>query len=232
MLKKILFAEDKALADKIRPYLPNETVILQTDSIDNCMEHIKNGSYNLVVISSDTCGGWISNIIEIRQKSYVPIIITSKTENVIDKISALRIGADDYISFPIEPVAFSALAQAFIRRSTEYAVEFENKHELIQIRNMLIDLLANAVYIDGNEIKLTKTEYDILVFLARHKGQVLSREQIYEGVWNDKYVVDDRSIISHIYRLRAKIEDNPSEPEFILTSRGGYKFNPYEKGRT
>ena len=93
--------------------------------------------------------------------------------NVIDKIAALRIGADNYISSPIEPVAFSALAQAFIRRSTEYAVKFENKHKFIQIRNMLIDLLANAVYIDGNEIKLTKTEYDILVFFARHKGQVL-----------------------------------------------------------
>ena len=92
---------------------------------------------------------------------------------MIDKIAALRIGADNYISSPIEPVAFSALAQAFIRRSTEYAVKFENKHKFIQIRNMLIDLLANAVYIDGNEIKLTKTEYDILVFFARHKGQVL-----------------------------------------------------------
>ena len=68
MLKKILFAADKALADKIRLYLPNETVILQTDSIDNCMEHIKNGSYNLVVISSDICGDWISKIVEIRQK--------------------------------------------------------------------------------------------------------------------------------------------------------------------
>lgn len=97
--------------------------------------------------------------------------------------------------------------------------------DILKVGELIIDLTQHSVYKGTNEISLTNIEFQILYFLALHKGMVMSKEQIYEYVWNGEYVFDDSNITSHIRRLRVKIEDDPANPKYIETVRGiGYKM--------
>lgn len=104
------------------------------------------------------------------------------------------------------------------------AVSFSTT-DILKVGELIIDLTQHSVYKGTNEISLTNIEFQILYFLALHKGMAMSKEQIYEYVWNGEYVFDDSNITSHIRRLRVKIEDDPANPKYIQTVRGiGYKM--------
>ena len=110
-----------------------------------------------------------------------------------------------------------------IRRYIQYSCNIEIENEIIRFQNLIIDVSRRQVLKDDKEISLTKTEFNLLYYFAKHNGQTLTKEQIYMNVWNGEYVVDDRNIITHIQRLRQKIEDNS---EYIHTIRGvGYRFS-------
>jgi len=162
----------------------------------------------------------------IRQSLKTPIImLTAKGEDV-DKIVGLELGADDYLSKPFNTRELLARIKAVLRRVPP--VDKEGISESIVVGSMVIDPVKRRVAVNGNEINLTAKEFDLLILLARHPGRVYTRDNLLDLVWGSRYYSDLRTVDVHIRRLREKIEENPKEPEFILTKWGiGYYFNDY-----
>ena len=227
-MNKILFIDNsKILSDKLSPYLSAEKIIIdQFDNITDSMSRIINGSYCLILISVSACQEWIPVVVNIRNSSTVPILILADEINDADAITAFRIGADVYTVKSREVLPIAMQITALARRYTEYSESKTKQKNILELGRLTIDAGQRAVYKDNSEVPLTKTEFDLLYLLAVNRGQTLSRETIFSKLWNNEYIFDDKGINSHIQRLRRKIEDNPNNPDYILTVRSvGYKFN-------
>lgn len=158
---------------------------------------------------------------KIREKSFVPVLMLTAKDSEGDKVSGLRMGADDYLTKPFSNSEFLARISSLLRRYTVFNTVSEN---LIQLGNLTINKCGREVYKGNYLLELTAKEFDLLVFFAQNRGQVFTKKQIYHAVWNDEYTFDDNNIMVHIRRLRKKIEDNPEDPKYILTVWGiGYK---------
>jgi two-component system response regulator ResD len=157
-----------------------------------------------------------------RERTSV-ILLTAKGEQA-DRIAGLRRGADDYVVKPFSPGELVARVDAVLRRVDPPADEAE---KAIAFDGLEIDPVARRVTADGSEVALTVREYDLLLFLARHPGQVFSRDQLMDAVWQYTFYSDTSTVTVHIRRLRAKIEADPSEPRWVETVWGvGYRFKP------
>lgn len=164
--------------------------------------------------------------VNIRNKSKVPVLILSDTPNSADEITAFHIGADDYVIKTREILSLAARLHALVRRYTLYSEQKTVSKSIMDFKGLTIDTTQRVAYKNNVDLQLTKTEFDLLYLLAANKGQTLSRDIIFSKLWNGEYIPDDRSINSHIQRLRKKIEDDPDNPKYILTVRKvGYKFN-------
>jgi len=162
----------------------------------------------------------------IREKSSVPILIMSAKDSDVDKALGLGLGADDYISKPFSMLEFSARIKATIRRATKYS-KSDKKNELlmINIRNLTMNVENFLVSKNNKAILLTSKEFDILRLFMQNPNRVFTKAQIYSIIWKDEYFGDDNVINVHMRRLREKIEDNPSNPQYIKTLWGiGYKL--------
>jgi len=165
---------------------------------------------------------------EIRAKKInTPVLMLTAKSEEIDKVLGLETGADDYITKPFSVREFIARVKAIFRRTKLNVAETENEsHEVLQFENLQIDLDKRKVTLDGQKIELTPTEYDMLLLMARKPGRIFSRNDLLNQVWGYNYDGYEHTVNSHINRLRAKIEEDPNNPVFILTSWGvGYKFN-------
>ncbi|WP_243125398.1 response regulator transcription factor [Clostridium amazonitimonense] len=163
----------------------------------------------------------------IREKDLTPILIISAKGSDLDKALGLGFGADDYIAKPFSLVEVSARIKANIRRATKYITPIaqEKKEDIINIKDLNIDLLNFTVTKRGLDLKLTSREFDILKLFATNINRVFTKAQIYGFIWNDAYYGDENVINVHIRRLREKIEDDPSKPIYIKTLWGiGYKM--------
>lgn len=162
---------------------------------------------------------------KIREENVVPVLMLTAKDSEGDKVSGLRMGADDYLTKPFSNSEFLARVSSLLRRYIVFnAGNADNK--LVTIGKLSIDQSGRAVYKDGCLLELTAKEFDLLLFLAEHQGQVFTKKQIYRSVWKDEYAFDDNNIMVHIRRLRKKIEDHPENPKYILTVWGvGYKLN-------
>ena len=161
-----------------------------------------------------------------RETSSVPVIIlTAKSEDA-DKILGLDIGADDYVTKPFSPLELMARVRSQIRRYTRLGSMPESAgDDLIVNGGLVINDTAKQVTVDGDEVRLTPIEYDILLYLARHPGRVFSSGQIYEAVWQGDAYGADNVIAVHIRHIREKIEINPGEPKYVKVVWGqGYKM--------
>jgi two-component system response regulator MtrA len=158
---------------------------------------------------------------QIRAESRVPVVILSAKTDTVDVVVGLELGADDYVKKPFEMAELVARARAAVRRST--AVD----EEPVLVRGDLeIDPGAFMVRRRGEEVSLTATEFKLLLELARRPGQVFTRELLLQRVWNYDYLGDSRLVDVAVQRLRAKVEDDPKEPQAIKTVRGvGYRFD-------
>jgi two-component system, OmpR family, response regulator MtrA len=158
---------------------------------------------------------------QIRAESRVPVVMLSAKTDTVDVVVGLELGADDYVKKPFEMAELVARARAAVRRST--AVD----EEPVLVRGDLeIDPGAFMVRRRGAEVSLTATEFKLLLELARRPGQVFTRELLLQRVWNYDYLGDSRLVDVAVQRLRAKVEDDPKEPQAIKTVRGvGYRFD-------
>jgi two-component system, OmpR family, response regulator ResD len=150
------------------------------------------------------------------------ILLTAKGEES-DRVIGLRLGADDYVVKPFSPAELVARVDAVLRRvDTSPAQDAP-----LQLSRMTIDPAARRVFVRDEEVQLTQREFDVLLFLARHPGQVFSRNQLMDAVWQYSFYTDTSTVTVHIRRLRSKIEPDPAQPVHIQTVWGvGYRFQP------
>lgn len=163
---------------------------------------------------------------KIRESSNVPVLMLTAKSDEENKVSGLRLGADDYLTKPFSIKELMARVNSLIRRYTTLNHGAETVSECMTLKNMVIDKGNRIVTVDGNPITLTGKEFDLLLFLAANKGRVFTKKQIYTQVWEEDYAFDDSNIMSFISKLRKKIEPDPEQPFYIQTVRGvGYRFN-------
>jgi DNA-binding response OmpR family regulator len=150
------------------------------------------------------------------------ILLTAKGEES-DRVIGLRLGADDYVVKPFSPAELVARVDAVLRR-----IDTSPAHDApIELPDMTIDPAARRVIVRGEEVVLTAREFDVLLFLAKHPGQVFSRNQLMDAVWQYSFYTDTSTVTVHVRRLRAKIEEDPADPRHIQTVWGvGYRFSP------
>ncbi len=150
------------------------------------------------------------------------ILLTAKGEES-DRVIGLRLGADDYVVKPFSPAELVARVDAVLRR-----IDTSPDHEApIELSDMTIEPASRRVFVRDTEVALTQREFDVLLFLARHPGQVFSRNQLMDAIWQYSFYTDTSTVTVHIRRLRAKIESDPAQPHHIETVWGvGYRFAP------
>jgi Response regulators consisting of a CheY-like receiver domain and a winged-helix DNA-binding domain len=171
---------------------------------------------------------------EIRARLMTPIIMLTAKDGEIDKVLGLEIGADDYVTKPFSMREILARVKAHLRRQQKTAVNGNggDPGQVISIMNLVIDCDMYVVYKNGQALDLTHREFELLQYLARHPGRVMTREHLLQTVWGYEYLGDVRTVDVTVRRLREKIEDDPGRPEYILTRRGlGYMMrNPRQGG--
>jgi two-component system response regulator ResD len=153
----------------------------------------------------------------------VPVILLTAKGEESDRIAGLRRGADDYVVKPFSPLELVARVDAVLRRADSDA----EPHQPLRFDDLKIDPETRSVAVGAREIDLTAREFDLLLFLAQHPGQVFSRDQLMDRVWRFPFYTDTTTVTVHVRRLRAKVESDPANPEWVQTVWGvGYRFRP------
>ena len=169
----------------------------------------------------------------LRKEMITPILMLTARDDEIDRVVGLEVGADDYLTKPFSMRELIARVKAQMRRTQILREEFGRKtpaeiapaHETLTFGNLIINLTRREVTLKEKVLTIKPQEYDLLVFFAEHKGRVLSREFILERVWDWEYIGDSRTVDVHVRWLRQKIEEDPANPQRIVTVRGGgYRF--------
>lgn len=233
-MKKVLIIEDEQSILKLLSYnLEQEGYAVEAtmDGQEGLDLALKN-SYDMILLDlmlPNKDGMEICR--ELRhERVEVPIIMLTAKDTEIDKILGLEIGADDYITKPFSPREVIARMKAILRRYKQ--TPSSEKKENIQVDEEVINVGEIAIYPDqyevmvhDNVIDLTPKEFDLLLYLARRTGRILSREQLVNAIWNYDFAGETRIVDVHISHLREKIEPTPKKPEYIITARGfGYKL--------
>ncbi len=159
---------------------------------------------------------------QIRQTSSVPIIMVSAKDDEVDKVVGLELGADDYVTKPYSPRELVARIRAVLRRGSEPDLA----PMTLEVGNVRMDVERHIVTVGAEEVRLPLKEFELLEMFLRNPGRVLTRGQLIDRVWGSDYVGDTKTLDVHVKRLRAKLEDNPTEPKLLTTVRGlGYKLD-------
>jgi two-component system OmpR family response regulator len=232
MQKKVLIVEDEAdIARLLQSHLKdigcNSDVAPTVRDARNLFEH---GDYALVILDLMLPDGdGISLCREMRQaEGYIPILMLTAKSTELDRVLGLEVGADDYLTKPFSIAELLARVKALFRRTEALsAPATDNKPKaVITAGSMVIDPERRKVKLDGAEVELTAREFDLLYFFASHPGKVFNRIELLQQVWGYNHDGYEHTVNSHINRLRAKIEANPSKPGYVLTVWGvGYRFS-------
>ncbi len=227
MYNILVVDDDKEIVKAIDIYLSKEGyhIIKAYDGIE-ALKYVKENVIHLAIldIMIPQMNG-IQLATKLREKYSFPIIMLSAKSEDYDKIEGLNNGADDYVTKPFNPLELIARVNSNIRRYTTLGAMKEEKENRYQTGQLIIDDNTKEVTVDGNSIKLTPTEYNILKFLTKNKGIVFSINQIYENVWEEESYGAENIIAVHIRHIREKIEINPKEPMYLKVIWGiGYKI--------
>lgn len=231
-MKILLVEDDIEISTMLKNFLITENfeVITALDGESAC-EKFFSDNFSLVLLDLmiPKMNG-IEVMSKIREHNTVPIIIISAKDNDSDKTLGLGLGADDYITKPFSVTEVLARIKANIRRSTQYAMGTSMEQPVITQGVLSMNLNDYSVKKNGKEIELTAKEFEILKLLLQNPKKVYTKEQIYSLVWNDAYLGDENAVNVHISRLRTKIEDNPRDPQYIITVWGiGYKLGDFKE---
>jgi DNA-binding response OmpR family regulator len=169
----------------------------------------------------------LATTLKIREEQNIPIIILSAKSEDTDKIIGLNFGADDYVTKPFNPLELMARVKSQMRRYTTFG-SMVNQSNILKTGHLELDPEAKEVRVDGEVVKLTATEYGIMLFLMRNMGHIFSIGEIYEKVWNEPSFSAENTVSVHIRRIREKIEINPKEPRYLKVVWGiGYRIEKY-----
>ncbi len=218
--------DDREIVEAIDIYLTQENyrVLKAYDGIQ-ALEVLKKENVQLLIIDimMPKLDG-IRATLKIREQSSIPIIILSAKSEDADKILGLNIGADDYMTKPFSPLELVARVKSQLRRYTKLGTIVENNESVYRTGGLVIDDDKKEVTVEGEAIRLTPMEYNILLFLVKNAGKVFSIEQIYENIWNEEAIGVDNTVAVHIRHIREKIEINPKDPQYLKVVWGiGYK---------
>ena len=228
MFNILVCDDDKEIVDAIDIYLSQEGYhILKAYDGLQAIEIMKKEEVHLILldIMMPNLDG-IRATRKIRETSSVPIIMLSAKSEDVDKILGLNIGADDYITKPFNPLERIARVKSQLRRYTQLGNLATEENEAVYVcGGLVVNDDLKTVTVDGEPVKLTPIEYNILVLLIKNQGKVFSIEQIYENIWNEEAIGADNTVAVHIRHIREKIEINPREPRYLKVVWGiGYKI--------
>ncbi len=222
-----IIEDELEIAELIRDYLEDEgfNVTISLDG-QSGLETFKETGPDLVILDlmlPKMDGFEVCRLI--RKDSEIPVLILSSKNTDMDKVLALGIGADDYVTKPFSPIELIARIKAHLRRQSKSGPSSAGSNNVLLFKNLKIDLAAYIVTVDGKTVNMTNKEFELLKLLAQNPNQVLTKDQIISAVWGNNYYGDDNTIPVHIRKIREKIEKDPGKPEFILTVWGvGYRF--------
>ena len=227
MFRILVCDDDKEIVEAIEIYLTQEgyEVLKAYDGVQ-ALEKLKSEKVDLLV--SDVMMPRLDGVratLKIRENNPLPIIILSAKSEDADKILGLNVGADDYVTKPFNPLELVARVKSQLRRYTQLGSSAKvTEEKIFSTGGLSINDDLKEVTVDGERVKLTPTEYDILLFLVKNQGRVFSIQQIYEHIWNETAFGVDNTVAVHIRHIREKIEINPKEPRYLKVVWGvGYK---------
>ena len=218
--------DDKEIVDAIEIYLQQEGYqIYKAYDGEQAIKVLKETNIQLLIIDimMPRLDG-IHATLKIREFSSVPIIFLSAKSEDTDKILGLNMGADDYITKPFNPLELVARVKSNLRRYTQLGSLNVENNALYQVGGLCMNDDTKEVTVDGEPVKLTPIEYNILFLLVKNQGKVFSIDQIYENIWNEEAIGADNTVAVHIRHIREKIEINPKEPRYLKVVWGvGYQ---------
>lgn len=230
-MKKILVVEDdRLIAELERDYLEASgyEVEMTMDGYEG-LRAARKGVYDLILLDVMLPGVSGFDICkELRKDKNLPIIMVTAKKTDVDKIRGLGLGADDYIIKPFSPTELVARVQAHIRIHERLLgdLQQEKKDACIEVRNLKIYPKSRRVFVREEEVVLANKEFELLLFLAQNPNIVFSRDTLFDRIWGMDALGDTDTVTVHVNRIRSKIEDDPSRPQYIETIWGaGYRFN-------
>ena len=219
---------DKEIVEAIEIYLSQEGYnVLKAYDGEEALKLLDKHKVDLLII--DVMMPRLDGIratLKIREKQNMPIIILSAKSEDADKILGLNVGADDYMTKPFNPLELTARVKSQLRRYTQLGSTVEKENQAVYtVGGLMIDDDQKEITVDGEPVKLTPIEYNILLLLVKNQGKVFSIDQIYESIWNEDAIGVDNTVAVHIRHIREKIEINPKEPRYLKVVWGvGYKI--------
>ncbi len=210
--------DDKAIVEAIEIYLSQEGYhILKAYDGEQALKILETEEVHLLVL--DVMMPRLDGIratLKIREKHSIPIIILSAKSEDVDKILGLNVGADDYVTKPFNPLELVARVKSQLRRYTQLGGTAKKESEHVyEVGGLQINDDLKEVTVDGEKVKLTPIEYNILLLLMKNQGRVFSIDQIYESIWNEEAIGADNTVAVHIRHIREKIEINPKDPRYL-----------------
>lgn len=220
--------DDKEIVEAIEIYLSQEGYhILKAYDGMEALDILEKEEVNLLILDvmMPRMDG-IRATLKIREKNSIPIIILSAKSEDADKILGLNVGADDYVTKPFNPLELVARVKSQLRRYNQLGGSVkEDQDKIYEAGGLRINDDLKEVTVDGEPVKMTPIEYNILLLLMKNQGRVFSISQIYESIWNEEAIGADNTVAVHIRHIREKIEINPKEPRYLKVVWGvGYKI--------
>ena len=220
--------DDREIVEAIEIYLSQEGYkVLKAYDGEEALKVLDREKVDLLII--DVMMPKLDGIratLKIREKKNMPIIILSAKSEDADKILGLNVGADDYMTKPFNPLELTARVKSQLRRYTQLGSTIDKSNQAVYaVGGLSIDDEQKEVTVDGEPVRLTPIEYNILLLLVKNQGKVFSIDQIYESIWNEDAIGVDNTVAVHIRHIREKIEINPKEPRYLKVVWGvGYKI--------
>ncbi len=227
MNKVLIIDDDRELCALIK-----QSILQECMEADCCYSgksgllQLKEKEYQLIILDVMMPGfDGFETLEQIRQESSLPILMFTSKNDSASKVRGLRAGADDYLTKPFDMDELVARIVSLIRRYTRFNQK-DGQTQRFEFDGLMIDFNSRSIVTINGEYELPPKEFDLLLFLAKNQGKILTKQQIYEKVWGEEYVYDDSNIMAIISRLRKKIEENPGSPKYIQTVKGiGYRFS-------